>query len=249
MARETGERPMNQPTGRTHRTPESALRGERVEPIRVGGHTLKLLLPEQAHTLLDDPFVEQAFEADEYMPYWAELWPAARMLAEALLHQPPAFPVGTRALEVGCGLGLVSAAGLLAGLHMTITDYDLTAVEFARRTALANAPEGAIFTAMALDWRSPPPVRYPLIVGADLLYEERSVAPLLSLLTACLEPGGQAWICDPDRANGKLFGAQAGDLGMVLEARAVHSIETDGRRIGGTLYRLGLPRRGTDGPL
>jgi hypothetical protein len=63
------------------------------------------------------------------------------------------------------------------------------------------------------------------------------------LLQACLLPDGQAWISDPDRKNGKLFGTRAQELGMVLEARPVHTFETDGKKIEGTLYRLALPSR------
>lgn len=224
-----------------HRTPHSSLKGERMDTVVIAGKPLTLWRPTEPDTLLDDPFVEEAFHADEYLPYWAELWPSAQMLAEAILKEPRPFPPGTRTLEVGCGLGLVGSAGAAAGLDITLTDYDLTALEFARRNAETNAALGCSPKVMPLDWRSPPAERYPLILGADLIYEERAVEPLLVLLQACLAPDGEAWITDPDRKNGKLFGNRARDLGMVLEARPVHAFETDGKRIEGTLYRLGHP--------
>lgn len=224
-----------------HRTPQSSLKGERKDTLEIAGVALTLWRPTEPDTLLDDPFVEEAFHADEYLPYWAELWPSAQMLAEAVLKVPRPFPAGTRTLEIGCGLGLVGSAAAAAGLDITLTDYDLTALEFARKNAEANAAPGCTPQVRALDWRSPPAERYPLILGADLIYEERAVEPLLGLLQSCLEAGGEAWITDPDRKNGKLFGSRARDLGMVLEARQVHAFETDGKRIEGTLYRLGLP--------
>ena len=231
------------PPPKLHRTPHASLKGERVETLLIAGHTLTLHRPTEPDTLLDDPFVEEAFHADEYLPYWAELWPSAQMLAEAILTQPRPFPPGTRTLEVGCGLGLVGSAAAAAGLDIILTDYDLTALEFARKNALANAAPDCNPTVMPLDWRAPPPEKFPLILGADLLYEERAVEPLLRLLQACLLPDGQAWISDPDRKNGKLFGTRAQELGMVLEARPVHTFETDGKKIEGTLYRLALPSR------
>lgn len=229
---------------RLHRTPLASLKGEKVDTFLIAGHTLKLHRPTEPDQLLDDPFVEEAFHADEYLPYWAELWPSAQMLAEAILREPRPFPAGTRTLEIGCGLGLVGSAAAAVGLDITLTDYDLTALEFARKNAAANAAPGCSPKVMALDWRSPPVERYPLILGADLLYEERAVGPLIALLQACLEPGGEAWITDPDRKNGKLFGTRASELGMVLEARRTHAFEPDGKRIEGTLYRLALPNSG-----
>ncbi len=214
-----------------------------MDTLVIAGQTLTLWRPTEPDTLLDDPFVEEAFHADEYLPYWAELWPSAQMLAEAILKEPRPFPAGTRTLEIGCGLGLVGSAGAAAGLDITLTDYDLTALEFAQKNALANAVPGCSPKVMALDWRFPPPERFPLILGADLVYEERAVEPLLGLLQTCLATGGEAWIADPDRKNGKLFGDRAREMGMVLEARPVHAFETDGKRIEGTLYRLALPDR------
>src|SRR5262249_49754935 len=67
--------------------------------------------------LLDHPAVRSAFAADEYMPYWADLWPAARMLAKYIVRQ--SWAPGLRALEVGCGLGLPGIAGLAMGLRVT----------------------------------------------------------------------------------------------------------------------------------
>src|SRR5690242_12315247 len=77
------------------------------EEVLVEGRPFVLLRPGQSDRLLDDPAVRAAFAADEYMPYWADLWPAARMLAKAILREPWEAAGGPpRALEVGCGLGL-----------------------------------------------------------------------------------------------------------------------------------------------
>src|SRR6476619_5660622 len=64
-----------------------------------GGGRLELLRPSAPEALID----EEAFADDEFLPYWAELWPAARALAEAL---PDVS--GLQVVELGCGLGLPS---------------------------------------------------------------------------------------------------------------------------------------------
>src|SRR6202040_2961405 len=73
--------------------------------------------PSESDRLLDHPSVRSAFAADEYMPYWADLWPAARMLTKAILREK--WTPGQRALEVGCGLGLPGIAALAMGLRVT----------------------------------------------------------------------------------------------------------------------------------
>ena len=54
----------------------------KVERVVVGGRSYDLLVPADPDGLLDDPRVAERFESDEYMPYWATLWPAAFGLAE-----------------------------------------------------------------------------------------------------------------------------------------------------------------------
>ena len=59
---------------------------------------------------------------------------------------------------------------------------------------------------MAVDWREPPAAllaRGPadLVIGADLLYEERNGAALAALLPRLLRPGGEVLIADPRRPH------------------------------------------------
>src|SRR3954469_10523451 len=70
------------------------------ETIRIGDLSLTLVRPEEPESLLD----EDAFADDEFLPYWAELWPAGLALARAL----PDDLAGVRVVELGCGLGVPS---------------------------------------------------------------------------------------------------------------------------------------------
>src|SRR5579862_9334261 len=75
----------------------------------------------------DDLISEADFVRDDRLPYWADLWPSSRILADYLLQterapgHPPAPPPHTRSgpgrrppslLELGCGLGLVTMAAM-----------------------------------------------------------------------------------------------------------------------------------------
>ena len=85
------------------------------EVVVIAGRDLTITRPVDADALLD----ERAFGREEFMPYWAELWPSSRALARR---------VGTRALrsahmlELGYKLELPSIAATLASGHVLTTD-------------------------------------------------------------------------------------------------------------------------------
>ncbi len=220
-------------------TPPDALGPVRYEKVLVEDHAFEIARPTETDRLLDDPTVQSAFAADEYMPYWADLWPAARMLAKVLVREPwPAGPEPLRALEVGCGLGLPGIAALARGLRVTFSDYDATALRFAADNARLNGFEN--FELLQMDWRYPPPgLRFPLILASDLIYEMRNVAPLVALIKQVLEPGGQCLLTDQDRVPSHVLRETLTAEGLPYTTRVLRAGEPGGRRVKGTLYRIG----------
>jgi predicted nicotinamide N-methyase len=138
--------------------------------VRVGEVELALLRPETPEALIDD----DAFADDEFLPYWAELWPAATALAEAL---PDVR--GLRVVELGCGLGLTALVAAARGADVVATDWADDAIELLLRNAERN---GLDLRAEVRDWREPWEERFDLAVCADVLYERRNVAPVLARL-------------------------------------------------------------------
>lgn len=96
------------------------------QTINLGPRSIQLTLPAVPDDFLDDPNVLKASRESDYMPYWAYLWPASTAMARLILSE--SWPEGTRALEIGCGVGLTGVAGLAAGLDLTFSDYDSTSV-------------------------------------------------------------------------------------------------------------------------
>jgi predicted nicotinamide N-methyase len=143
----------------------------REETIEVGDIALTIRRPVAPDALLD----EEAFAQDEFLPYWAELWPAARALATAL----PDLLAGVRVVELGCGLGVPSLVAAARGSVVTATDWAPDAVALLTANAAAN---GLDLRAEVRDWRDPWPERFDLALAADVLYEERNVRPLLERL-------------------------------------------------------------------
>jgi ETFB lysine methyltransferase len=214
-------------------TPRHAVGPVVQENVLLEGRTFVIERPGEPDKLLDNPAVIQAFERDEYMPYWADLWPAARMLAKAILRED--WPPGMEVLELGCGLGLPGVVALAKGLHVTFSDYDATALHFAERNARLNKFDS--FRLLRLDWRQPPDMHFPLILASDLMYEERNVAPVVGLLQKMLAPGGLCLLTDQDRKPAPLLRETLAAAGFTFATQLARAGQP-GLRVKGTLYRI-----------
>ena len=222
-----------------HATPTEAL-GELIyQPITLGTQTFEIAYPGNADRLLDHPSTHRAFEVDEYMPYWAELWPSAQMLGEALLTQSvqSGWPNPNLALEIGCGVGLPGIVALSLGMRVIFSDYDATAVEFAARNAKANGFDN--FAKLPLDWRVPPvDLRVPLILAADVIYEERNIAPLVALMQQVLTPDGVCLLSDPDRSTRGGFCYALKQAGLRFTCQRAIAAGPRNRQVSGSVYRI-----------
>lgn len=218
-------------------TPWEALGPMVQEPVIIEGRTFLIGRPDEgvSDRLLDHPRVQSAFRADEYLPYWADLWPASRMLAKAIVREP--WPPGREALEIGCGLGLPGIAALSVGLHVTFSDYDATALRYAADNARANGFSD--FRLLQLDWRNPPSdLKVPVVLASDLIYELRNVAPLVALIKQVLQPSGLCLLTDQDRVPSYALRETLKAEGLQFTTQIMHAGEPDKRRVKGTLYRI-----------
>ena len=165
----------------------------REDVLSVGTYEIRIVRPRHAEELID----EEAFAHDEFLPYWAELWPSALALARAVAADPPA---GLRVLELGCGLAVPSIVAALAGAERVLaTDWAEDALPFAARNAALN---GASLETALLDWREAAAERCDLVLGSDLLYERRNVQPLLELLP---QLGPEVLLAEPGRPYAPQF--------------------------------------------
>src|SRR5262245_43742028 len=219
-------------------TPPDAIREVIRERVILGEHTFLIEKPGGSDDLLTHPAIREAFAADEYLPYWADLWPAARMLAKAVLAEP--WPEGREVLEVGCGLGLPGVAALARGLRVVFSDYDPTAVRFAANNARLNGFTN--FAERPFDWRAPPDdLKVNIVLASDLTYEARHVEPLVALLAKVLVPGGLCLWTDQDRPPAAALRAELDRLGWPYTAKLMRAGEPGGQRYKGTLYRITRP--------
>ena len=141
-----------------------------------------------------------AFDEEEFLPYWAELWPSGLALAR---HVATRELGGHRVLELGCGLGLPALAAALREADVLATDWAEDAIELLRR----NAERNGVFLRLArVRWSEPEPLLraapWDLVLGADLLYEARNAEQLAELLP---QLGGEVLLAEPGRPYAKEF--------------------------------------------
>jgi predicted nicotinamide N-methyase len=196
----------------------AALREELVRRFRtttreleLAGRTVRLLMPANADELIS----EADFDRDERLPYWADLWPSARILAEELAVSRLR---GQRVLELGCGLGVVAIGAVLGGAEVTATDYYEDAPRFAQ-VNVAEATGARIATRM-VNWVDMPRDlgKFDVVLASDVLYEHRYASLVANAIAATLVRGGEAIVADPGRIALQEFLDECGRLGLEHES-------------------------------
>jgi predicted nicotinamide N-methyase len=180
--------------------------------VEIGGRRISILHPASAEELID----ERDFERDERLPYWAELWPSARVLAERLV---AVEGDGRRLLELGCGAGLVAKAAACAGFRVTATDYYEDATSFARINVWRNT--GSDVATMMLDWRRMPADlrRFELVLASDVLYERPYGELVAGAIARVLAPSGVAMLADPGRVGREPFLQALAGVGLRIRSQ------------------------------
>ena len=170
------------------------------------------------------------FDRDERIPYWADVWESAIVLAEDLALVNGG---GMTLLELGCGLGLPSLVAARQGFRVVASDYERPALEGVVYNAAKNGfppPEARV-----VDWRDPPADlgRFDRVLAADVLYERHHPAALAAVIQRSLADGGIALVADPGRAAAAHFASACESIGLDvarMPARRPHGA-TDGPRI------------------
>jgi predicted nicotinamide N-methyase len=193
--------------------------------------TLDILRPRDAESLIS----EADFARDERLPYWADVWPSARVLAARVLGEAG---TGRSLLELGCGSGVVAAAAARAGFAVMATDYYDDALDVTRANVWRLA--GVEPAVRHVDWRAFPDDLgwFDLVVASDVLYERPYARLVARAYARTLARGGLGLLADPGRIAAPDFVHEARALGLDVGEPEEHPIEDDGRQQTIRLYRL-----------
>ncbi len=195
----------------------------------VGERELVFHHPRSPDDFLEDERVLAANALDDYMPYWATIWPASYRFASALFAAD--WPPGTEVWELGAGTGLVGLVACLRHWNVTFTDYDPQALELCLRNARDNGLMNA--KSRLFDWRQPAPCRVPVVIGCEVTYDAHSHPVLLRLLHELLTDDGVCWLADPGRTQARPFHDLAVAAGFQVSVRdetgSLTQFQDDGR--------------------
>ena len=171
------------------------------ETVSIPGseRSVVVIRPQDIDALLD----QSADDPEQNLPYWAEIWPSGIALAGALLREPQLI-AGQSVLELGSGLGITAAVALHLGARLVATDYAPESIAITRLTCRIHT--GQEPETRQINWRSPEAnllqqdgSRWPVVLAADVLYEERDIEPVLEVLERILAPGGIVLLAEPGR--------------------------------------------------
>ncbi len=187
------------------------------EDVQVGDRCYSLRKPANADHLIS----EADYVMDERLPYWADLWPASRQLAAELLNEKGS---GRTLLELGCGLGLASIAGIEAGFAVTASDYYEDALHVTRANAFRNT--GKEPEVRMVNWRAWPTDigKFDVVVAADVIYEKEYASLVARCMSYALADNGVAIVADPGRLALSEFLNVLPQFGLAVSSQRVESL-------------------------
>jgi predicted nicotinamide N-methyase len=206
-----------------------------VATVETPPKTFSILRPRNS----DDLIREEDFVKDERLPYWADVWPASTVLAAHLVSLASKNRERGRGLELGCGVGLVTIAAMIAGYDMLASDYYTDALAFTRANAWREL--GREPSTQMLDWRHfPRTVRgFDLILASDVLYEKAYAEILPKIFKRALAPGGMVILADPGRIGVPEFVDECKYTGLEIRSKTTFPFSSGEIKQKIDLYEIG----------
>lgn len=164
----------------------------REEIFSLSGRDIKLLVVKDIEALVTNP------DDEDNIPYWADIWPASRIMASYIWDEME-FQ-GEEILELGAGLGLPGIVAGLKGAEVTFSDYKEDALEITLINAENNGVKGA--KTYNGDWRDfGLDKKYDWILASDILYNPRLNPFAEKILLANLKEEGSLLVSHARRPS------------------------------------------------
>jgi predicted nicotinamide N-methyase len=163
---------------------------------------LKLYIP-------DPLLVKPTYEAEHLenpatpFPFWAKVWPSAIAMS-IFLQQHQDLINNKTVVEIGAGIGLPSFSIANHVAEITITDYDINAIDLLQKNIahIGNQKIKCIYA----DWNSfPTTICSDVVLLSDTNYDPSAFQPLLKLIQQFLQKGTTVVIATPERITASPF--------------------------------------------
>jgi predicted nicotinamide N-methyase len=151
-------------------------------------------------------WVEEEYENEQEnapVPYWAQVWPAAKALCEVIAAEPELIKDKT-VLEIAAGLGLPSLLSAQFAKEVFATDYVDNSIELMKRSAAYN--EFKNMQCRVMDWNDMDTKLKPdVLLLSDVNYDPIHFDTLYLLLSDFIQSGTIVLLSTPQRLVAKSF--------------------------------------------
>ena len=177
-----------------------------ISNLKVNGRKFSFYTPKTLDLFID---AEDVFN---HFPLWAKIWEASIVLSEYLAGIAP--EPGKRFLEIGSGMGITGIVASSFGHHVTLTEYNSDALNFARANAEKNlSSTNAELEIVKLDWNKPNlEESFDIIFGSEIIYNDKDYQPILGLFKRFLKPGGEIILAERVRKTSIEFFRQISNI-------------------------------------
>lgn len=167
-------------------------------------HSVRLLKPSDLDELLEG---KGPLDDVGSFPFWFRIWEADVVLAHILVSEPNRQE--KHLLDLGAGLGLTGIAAAKSGFKVTLSDNQEMILDFQRVSCAANGVSSV--NSVKIDFLDLPEIgSFDVIAGAEVLFKEEFVEPMLTICQNCLNPGGIIYLAhDVRRRSLPMFLEQA----------------------------------------
>ncbi|MGJ7032804.1 class I SAM-dependent methyltransferase [Niabella hirudinis] len=162
----------------------------------IGDQTLEICMP-------PPDYIQRAYQRNKNAAYWAQVWPAAIGLC-MFLQKYKEYVVDQQVLELAAGLGLPGLYAASFAKQVTISDKEVFASEYVKRSAEQLQLNNV--TAIALDWKDAVTLPLPdAVLLSDVNYEPEVFNELKKVIDYFLQHSVTVIISTPQRLVAKPF--------------------------------------------
>lgn len=184
--------------------------------LMLGGNQYRLRVLRDLQQFSDpEGSAERAGISSSLWPLFGNIWPAGRVLAEAMSQ----FEVqGKRILELGCGLGLSSLVLQRRRADVTASDHHPLARSFLVYNAALNALPEIAYRDLPWEGDDIELGRFDLIIGSDVLYQRDHAGLLAGVMKRHARRDCEVVIADAGRGMANALSRQLTGDGYSVSA-------------------------------